>query len=552
MKLRDKIILPTVGILSTIFIIFIVFLISVQKDQSMNHLEQKIDLISRTIPGISASSIWNLDYDQLEEDMNIFLKNNYITYIKVIDSYDETLTEIGKLEKEENINLIKEVIDIKKEGESIGKAEIHFTNKFAMQEVTKTRNFLIISLAVILIILIITITSISSVLLKPLQKFSKAFKKGTEGDLQIKLDIKTKDEIGNLANQFNEFMEILNGLIKGILEMVDKVEEKNKKLSKTMDNIVLGEDSEYFKDLEDKVEKGIKQLKEYNEEVMDSVRSQTASSEQSLATLQEVSATSKNIGEKTEKTNETSKEALERSKGSVEQIEAMNSKMEETNKNVQRSSKKIGDLSGLSDRIGEIIVAINGISEQTNLLALNAAIEAARAGEAGKGFAVVAEEIRKLAEKTNGETDKIEEIITDIQKEVETVQDANDMVIGNVQAGMDISQSIRKAIDNIMNMIRKNNEEISSITQSMKEEVVATEEITEAIGAITDQSTEIEEKSTYNYEISEKINHILDRQIKEMTNLTSMAGELKEKVKFFKLKEVEAIHSGDLKELNKN
>jgi methyl-accepting chemotaxis protein len=81
----------------------------------------------------------------------------------------------------------------------------------------------------------------------------------------------------------------------------------------------------------------------------------------------------------------------------------------------------IGDLSDRSERIGGIVETITGIAEQTNLLALNAAIEAARAGEQGKGFAVVAEEVRKLAEESQGAAGEISGLISEIQQEMRRV-----------------------------------------------------------------------------------------------------------------------------------
>src|SRR3712207_7409943 len=80
----------------------------------------------------------------------------------------------------------------------------------------------------------------------------------------------------------------------------------------------------------------------------------------------------------------------------------------------------MADLAAKSQRIGEFITTITGISEQTNLLALNAAIEAARAGEQGRGFAVVAEEVRKLAEESQRSATQIAGLLSEIEGQTQT------------------------------------------------------------------------------------------------------------------------------------
>src|SRR5207248_4419948 len=82
-----------------------------------------------------------------------------------------------------------------------------------------------------------------------------------------------------------------------------------------------------------------------------------------------------------------------------------------------QAAGRVGDLEALSQRIGAVVATIDTIAEQTNLLALNAAIEAARAGAHGRGFAVVAGEVRKLAERSQRETQQIGELVRNIQRE---------------------------------------------------------------------------------------------------------------------------------------
>ncbi len=147
------------------------------------------------------------------------------------------------------------------------------------------------------------------------------------------------------------------------------------------------------------------------------------------------------------------------------------------------------------------------------MLALNAAIESARAGEAGRGFAVVSQEIKKLADKTNEETNKIDVIIKNIQDEISNVKKANDKVQVNVHEGIDISMTVNNNIDEIIVVTNENNESIEKVAYEVEEQVVATEEIMQAVANISEASTEIEESATENDFIAQKISALLAEKL---------------------------------------
>jgi len=194
----------------------------------------------------------------------------------------------------------------------------------------------------------------------------------------------------------------------------------------------------------------------------------------------------------------------------------MNNSMQDISNNVTYTKERIQSLIHHSDDIGSILTTINAISDQTNLLALNAAIEAARAGEAGKGFAVVADEIRKLAEQTSNETDKIELIIKNIQTEVSDVNTQNGKVLDSVQSGITQAQSVMSSIDAIQKKAVETEKTITLVAETSKEQAEASEEITKAVSDIAENAIQIESVIEISYESFELISDTITTNAKKL------------------------------------
>ena len=404
-----------------------------------------------------------------------------------------------------------------------------------LAELNSFRNKMLIVVVISIILLSLIIERISTSIIKPIKLLVGKVLEISDGDLNVQIDVKGKDELAILSREFNGFVTRLRESMGKIKNLVSDSKISNDNIKKSIDNIINGSQSIHFSSLSDRVSKGILQLTEQTEIVLDNVRDQTASSEESLAALEEISSTSNHMNQNIVHTAEAFKKSLEISHSSTSDIKKMSQSMGEITESVNETNQEIDKLNDISNNIGQIIISINGVAEQTNLLALNAAIEAARAGEAGRGFAVVADEIRKLAEQTNRETKKIEGLIDSIQNSVEKVKESGEGVKTKVDEGLKLSKLAEVSITQISELTDKNALEINDIVTSVKEQSAASQEITIAISTITNNSTEIETLSVETSSISKEIKEILVNKQKDVDKNSTLIEELDNDLKFFKI-----------------
>ncbi len=494
-----------------------------EKDYFLRFDQKYVDNFNERIEIISKNS--NLDN---EDDL---LLENYSSSFNLIVNKYKTLEEkrvrftdeVHKLEPLANtfedsvevlLNNIKEEVEL---------------NSSALSATIIKIN---VSIAIVLLAFIIVI---SFDINKAIKSFIATFRKAAIGDLTVRIDSKGKDEFALLSNEFNSFISNISNLVTDVQSLSDTVSEESQTLLWTMDNIVKGNDSSYFNQMKEKMSEGILHLEDRVEDVLDNVRNQSASTQESLAALEEICASNGCINNNCKHTLSSSEEAVKIGNDSFETVNRLTVDMDTINRRVKDANQKISELINFSGKISDIIDSIDTISEQTNLLALNAAIEAARAGEAGKGFAVVAEEIRTLAEKTSGETEKIESILNNISHEIEIVKSANEDVEKSVVEGIECAHDVKGKIENIISITNHNNNDIAEISFSTNEQVVASEEITRAVKDITDNSSAIENLGIETFRIAKEIANILDSKLKNLDKLNGITHQLQKNLEHFRV-----------------
>ncbi|MHB1186615.1 methyl-accepting chemotaxis protein [Thiobacillus sp.] len=263
---------------------------------------------------------------------------------------------------------------------------------------------------------------------RPLDAAVKLARAVAEGDLTQRIDVQSKDEIGQL-------MQALKDMTDNLATIVSQVRTGTDSVATASNQIATG-----------------------NLDLSSRTEEQASSLEETASSMEELTSTVKQNAENARQANQlvvsTADIAVKGGHVVGQVVDTMAS--------IKESSRKIADIIGV----------IDGIAFQTNILALNAAVEAARAGEQGRGFAVVASEVRNLAQRSAGAAKEIKALIEDS--------------VGKVDAGGKLVDEAGKTMDEIVSSVKRVTDIMSEIAAASQEQSSGIEQVNQAITQMDD------------------------------------------------------------------
>ncbi len=307
-----------------------------------------------------------------------------------------------------------------------------------------------------------------------------------DGDLTQKIEFSTKDELGDLADEFNGFMDRLRGIIGSIHKQSDS----------------LGQMTTGLKDVSVRTSDITSALANASEFIVSAGHEMDMSNQQMASVARDTADEANNSNVLTK----SGMSAVTNSQKAIKELVA----------DIQSALARSEELQKSSEAITSVLEVIGNIAEQTNLLALNAAIEAARAGEQGRGFAVVADEVRTLATRTQDSTNEIESMIEklniNVSESAKAIRNSHD----NAEFTASNFDEVTKTFTALSESFSKVQEMAAQTAQATQEQSVVANDLNQNMVSLNEQTTSVQTVADLIHQQSEDISKLykeLDHQV---------------------------------------
>ncbi|WP_163340264.1 methyl-accepting chemotaxis protein [Desulfopila sp. IMCC35008] len=325
-----------------------------------------------------------------------------------------------------------------------------------------------------------------------------------EGDLTKRLEV-SSDEVGELAQWFNIFMDKLHAIICNVNTNVDSLSSSSTNLSTLSGTLADG--SEEVSSQSNTVAAAAEQMSSNMNAVAAASEQASVNVNMVASAAEELNATVNEIAGNTARARQITEQAVEKT---------------------GHASQRVNELGGAANEISKVTEVITEISEQTNLLALNATIEAARAGDAGKGFAVVANEIKELAKQTA-------EATLEIKQKIEAIQSSTGMTVTEISEINRTINDVSDIVSTIATAVEEQSASTNEIASNVSQAALGINEVNENVTQSSTVSAEISDSIRGVSRISEQLGGDSNNVNKQSLDLKALSDQLAGIVNQFKL-----------------
>ncbi|MFW6030677.1 MAG: methyl-accepting chemotaxis protein [Halanaerobiales bacterium] len=372
---------------------------------------------------------------------------------------------------------------------------------------------------VFILISLMIVSLITRSITKPLKTLTAATKHIAAGDLKTLVKVNTKDQIAEVAENFNQMASKLKNVVGEIVGASDDVYSMSQELSaNTQEASAVSEE-----------------VAATSEEIATGTENQVVQTNKTRDILGSVEEQAGKVVESSNRVNTAIEAANNKSNQGINVIKSLSDTMFNILKEVNNTGDEVNGLREQIEKINTIIDAIDYINEETSLLSLNAAIEAARAGEAGRGFAVVADEIRKLADESNNSVQQIHNIFKEINIAMMQVEKSMDNSSNMAKNSEEAVVNAEKSFEDILTSVEEVREISKEINRYVEEQRNSTREIATAIDDVHRIAQLNAEGANQSAKSNEEEALIIEQISEAAGELSNMANNLKALVNIFKV-----------------
>ncbi|HLS06706.1 MAG TPA: methyl-accepting chemotaxis protein [Bacillota bacterium] len=382
------------------------------------------------------------------------------------------------------------------------------------------QKYMVIVMVVASVLVVLLSFYISGTIAKPVMTVTEHVKQVANGDLTHEmLNIKTRDEIGELANN----LEVMTNNLRHLIHQVSTASEQ------------VAASSEQLTASAEEASGATEQISASTQQIASGAEQQVVNADNAEEVIHDVSQNVTQISTHIVNVTDVSNDTVETATNGNEVINQSIAQMQQIEETTDETAKAVNELGNKSAEIENIISVITDIAEQTNLLALNAAIEAARAGEHGQGFAVVADEVRKLAEQSAQATDQIYTIIQEVQQVINTSIEGMEEGTNAVRDGTQLTEQAGHAFKMITNAVSNVSDQLQNVSKTTDQ---LSRDSTQMVKSMESVKSISEDFSSSTQEVAaagEEQNASMEEIAAASQTLAKMAEDLQKSIGAFKL-----------------